>query len=165
MHLRLKKIKLQTGNGPRWSKDKTIITCSHNTLLRLVHNVLILCYTILFVCCKTVLFCFFDVPGTARGGKHTHMEMFFQWRGVKRGDERMCCKSVTNHWKAVGDALAWLQREMEVVEVQPLQVTQAFIQRFVHTGWDSDEECSLVPAKRAFLKVLLLFQPDILSGS
>lgn len=50
------------------------------------------------------------------------MEVFFHWRRVKHGDERMCCKSVTNHWRYVKDVLACFQREIEVLELQPLQV-------------------------------------------
>ena len=46
-----------------------------------------------------------------------HMEVFFHWRRVNQGEDRMCSKSITNHWKSVRDVLAWFQRDTEALEV------------------------------------------------
>lgn len=50
---------------------------------------------------RPVLLFFFFLfhAATARRGKHTHVEVFFQWRRVKRGNERLCRKPAPNHWK------------------------------------------------------------------
>lgn len=55
-------------------------------------------YVTQFYLCAASLFCFFFfffvIPVPARRDKLTHMEVLFHWRGVKQGEERMCCKSV-----------------------------------------------------------------------
>lgn len=103
----------------------------------------LLCNTIFFVCCKTVLFCFF-----CRSNFQTYGSIF-HWRRVNQGEDRMCSKSITNHWKSVRDVLAWFQRDIEILEVF---TGYSIGFNILLCTYSLTQKCSLVTAEHVFSK-------------